>query len=73
MVRDPIVASTRLRDSCFSRNTTNPLSIKNHGELAVVLCFVFLYLAVAGGGRLCVDACVERMNKSRPLPESRTI
>jgi len=30
--------------------------IKNHGELAVLLCFVFLYLAVAGGGRLSVDA-----------------
>jgi len=30
--------------------------IKNHGELAVVLCFVFLYLAVAGGGKLSVDA-----------------
>jgi putative oxidoreductase len=30
--------------------------IKNHGELAVVLCFVFLYLAVAGGGKLSVDS-----------------
>ncbi len=30
--------------------------IKNHGELAVVLCFVFLYLAVAEGGRVSVDA-----------------
>src|SRR5262245_21507516 len=30
--------------------------IKNHGELAVVLCFVFLYLAVAGGGKLSVEA-----------------
>ena len=30
--------------------------IRNHGELAVLLCFVFLYLAVAGGGRLSVDA-----------------
>jgi putative oxidoreductase len=30
--------------------------IKNHGEFAVALCFVFLYLAVAGGGRLSVDA-----------------
>jgi putative oxidoreductase len=30
--------------------------IKNHGELAVALCFAFLYLAVAGGGRLSVDA-----------------
>ena len=34
--------------------------IKNHGELAVVLCFVFLYLAVAGGGRLSVDAGLRR-------------
>ena len=31
-------------------------AIKNHAELAVVLCFVFLDLAVAGGGRLSVDA-----------------
>lgn len=30
--------------------------IKNHGELAVALCFVFLYLAVAGAGRWSVDA-----------------
>ena len=33
--------------------------IKNHGEL-VVLCFVFLYPAVAGGGRLSVDAMWRR-------------
>ncbi|MEO7165831.1 MAG: DoxX family protein [Spartobacteria bacterium] len=30
--------------------------ITNHGELAVALCFVFLYLAFAGGGRWSVDA-----------------
>ncbi|MEO6971226.1 MAG: DoxX family protein [Chthoniobacterales bacterium] len=30
--------------------------IKNHGELAVALCFVFLYMAVAGGGCWSVDA-----------------
>jgi putative oxidoreductase len=30
--------------------------IKNHGELAVALCFVFLYMAFAGGGRWSVDA-----------------
>ena len=27
----------------------------NHGELAVLYCFVFLYLAVAGGGAWSVD------------------
>jgi putative oxidoreductase len=27
----------------------------NHGELAVLYCFVFLYLAVAGGGVWSID------------------
>jgi putative oxidoreductase len=31
-------------------------SITNHGELAVVLCFVVLYPAIAGRGKLSVDA-----------------
>jgi len=30
--------------------------VVNHGELAVVYCFVFLYLAAAGAGPLSVDA-----------------
>jgi putative oxidoreductase len=30
--------------------------VQNHGELAVAYCFVFLYLAAAGGGPLSVDA-----------------
>jgi putative oxidoreductase len=30
--------------------------ILNHGELAVLYCFVWLYLAVAGGGPWSVDA-----------------
>jgi len=32
------------------------LPIVNRGELAVVLCFVFLYFAFAGGGAWSVDA-----------------
>ncbi len=31
------------------------LPILNHGELAVVYCFVFLYLSVAGGGAYSLD------------------
>lgn len=27
----------------------------NKGEMAVLYCFIFLYLSVAGGGRLAVD------------------
>lgn len=33
-----------------------PLPILNHGELAVIYCFVFLYLSVAGGGAFSLDA-----------------
>ena len=40
--------------------------IQNHGELAVALCFVFLYMAVAGGGSWSIDqigraSCRERV------------
>ena len=30
--------------------------ILNQGELAIMFCFVFLYIAVAGGGTWSVDA-----------------
>lgn len=35
------------------------LPIQNHGEPAVLLCFVFLFLAAAGGGPLSVDRVLE--------------
>jgi putative oxidoreductase len=34
--------------------------ILNRGELAVLYCFVFLYLAVAGGGIWSVDQLIRR-------------
>ena len=34
--------------------------IVNGGELAALYCFVFLYLAVAGGGAWSVDALRKR-------------
>jgi len=36
--------------------------IQNGGELAVVYCFVFLYLCVAGGGSLSVDRLIRKKN-----------
>lgn len=36
------------------------LPIKNHGELAVLYCFVFLYLSVAGPGPLSADRLLRR-------------
>jgi putative oxidoreductase len=34
--------------------------IVNKGELAVLYCFVFLYLSAAGGGPWSVDAAVRK-------------
>lgn len=41
------------------------LPIVNRGELAVVLCFVFLYLAFAGGGSWSVDALLRGRRPAR--------
>jgi putative oxidoreductase len=34
--------------------------IQNHGELAVLLCFIFLYMAARGGGDWSLDALIRR-------------
>jgi putative oxidoreductase len=33
-----------------------PLPLQNQGELAVLYCFLFLYMAARGGGRYSLDA-----------------
>ena len=38
----------------------------NRGELAALYCFVFLYLAVAGGGRWSVDRLLRPAVPARP-------
>ena len=40
------------------------LPLVNKGELAVLYCFVFLYMAIAGGGSLSLDALLRRDGKS---------
>jgi putative oxidoreductase len=37
--------------------------IANRGEIAALLCFVFLYFAFAGGGQWSVDAIVARSSR----------
>jgi putative oxidoreductase len=41
------------------------LPIVNRGELAVILCFVFLYFAFAGGGTWSVDSLIRRHPTNR--------
>jgi len=36
------------------------LPIQNGGELAVVYCFVFLYLFLAGGGPFSLDRLIRK-------------
>ena len=40
------------------------LPIVNKGELAAVLCWVFLYFAVVGGGRWSLDALIRRRGEA---------
>jgi putative oxidoreductase len=37
-----------------------PYPINNHGELAVVYCFVFFYLVFAGAGPLSIDGLIRK-------------
>jgi putative oxidoreductase len=36
------------------------LPLLNHGELAVLYCFIFLYLCVAGAGPLSLDSLIRK-------------
>ncbi len=45
-----------------------PLPIQNHGEPAVLYCFLFLFFAAHGAGRFSLDALRAR---SKGLPEPR--
>jgi len=40
--------------------------IQNHGEPAVLLCFIFLMLAAHGGGPWSVDALLARRKADAP-------
>jgi putative oxidoreductase len=40
------------------------LPMVNKGELAVLYCFVFLYMAIAGGGSLSLDALLRKDGKA---------
>ncbi len=42
------------------------LPLVNHGELAVIYCFVFLYFAFTGGGTWSVDALIGK-NKTNEV------
>jgi putative oxidoreductase len=45
--------------------------LMNRGELPVVYCFLFLYLAAAGGGRYSLDALLAGRRR-KPLTEEAT-
>jgi putative oxidoreductase len=44
----------------------NPFPINNGGELAIMYCFVFLFLVFAGSGPLSVDGARAGRNPPRP-------
>lgn len=38
--------------------------VQNHGQQAVLLCFIFLYLAAAGAGDISLDALVAKRRRA---------
>ena len=42
--------------------------IQNHGEPAVLLCFIFLFFAAHGAGKWSLDAWLGRKRNRRPVP-----
>ena len=36
----------------------------NHGEIAVLFCFIFLYMAARGGGNWSLDALIRGKRKA---------
>jgi putative oxidoreductase len=46
--------------------------IVNHGELAVVYCWVFLFIFFYGPGQFSVDAIISRKSTSEPIARSAT-
>ena len=43
-----------------------PIPIVNQGELAVLYCFIYLYLVFAGAGAFSVDALIARTTSGAP-------
>ena len=43
--------------------------ILNHGESAVLFCFIFLYMAAHGGGEWSLDALIRRRRGASPLTQ----
>jgi putative oxidoreductase len=55
------IASGEMATAYFVRHAPGGFwPIENQGELAVLYCFVFLYIASRGSGRLSIDALVKR-------------
>jgi len=44
------------------------LPIVNHGELAVLYCFLFLFISMHGGGRWSLDALFQAKRGNAQLP-----
>jgi putative oxidoreductase len=57
-----LVLSGQMAIAYFRIHLPNgPFPIRNGGELAVLYCFLFLYLAVSGSGPISMDRAVRRV------------
>jgi putative oxidoreductase len=52
-----------------AHGTTAVLPLLNRGELAVLYCFIFLYIATRGAGIWSIDAALNRLRKGPVVPD----
>ncbi len=60
------VASGQMAVAYFKVHSPGgPWPIQNHGELAVLYCFLFLFIAARGSGSISLDAMLRRGRRRR--------
>ena len=65
------LASGEMAVAYFKAHFPNgPWPIQNHGESAVLFCFLWLFFAAAGPGPWSLDALIARNRRHRPHPSS---
>jgi putative oxidoreductase len=66
------IASGEMAFAYFLRHSgTSTWPILNHGELAVLYCFLFLFFATSGSGMLSIDSILHRTKSSRVREENQ--
>jgi len=67
------IASGEMAVAYFTAHfPSGPIPIENHGELAVLYCFLFLYIASVGSGAFSLERAIWRRSERVPAHHEAT-